>query len=86
MLDDLYFSRKERRGRKDIIPIPIHACAGVVANFVTTRERREFRVCCEKTKTMTMTKLTTDDTDWMGLSQILLYQRIQQMERDFPCS
>ena len=38
----IIFSRKERRGRKDFIPIPIYAGAGGVANFVTTRGRREF--------------------------------------------
>ena len=36
------FSRKDRRERKVLFPLVFHACAGVVANFVTTRVRREF--------------------------------------------
>ena len=70
----IYISRKGRRERKNFIPILIHAGAGGVANFVTTRERREFRVSDKITKTMTMTMtiLTTDETDWMGLSQIFV--------------
>ena len=34
------FSRKERKERRDLFPFLFHACAGVVANFVTTRVRR----------------------------------------------
>ena len=36
------FSRRVRKERKDLFPFVFHACAGVVANFVTTRVRREF--------------------------------------------
>ena len=36
------FSRKDRRERKGLFSFGFHACAGVVANFVTTRVRREF--------------------------------------------
>ena len=63
----IYISRKGRRERKNFIPILIHACTGVVANYVTTRGRREFSVSDKITKTMTMTMtiLTTDNTDWM---------------------
>ena len=35
-------SRKDRRERRDLFPFLFHADAGVVANFVTTRVRREF--------------------------------------------
>ena len=38
----LYVSRKERKERKVLFPFVFHAGAGVVANFVTTRVRREF--------------------------------------------
>ena len=38
----LFFSRKDRKERKVLFPLVFHACAGVVANFVTTRVRREF--------------------------------------------
>ena len=38
----IIFSRKERKERRDLLPFVFHACAGVVANFVTTRVRREF--------------------------------------------
>ena len=36
------FSRKDRRERKVLFPLVFHAFAEVVANFVTTRVRREF--------------------------------------------
>ena len=58
-----------------------HAGAGGVANFVTTRGRREFRVCCEITKTKTMTKLTTD-TDWTDLHRISYINEIKQMKQN----
>ena len=38
----LLFSRKDRSERKVLLPFLFHAGAGVVANFVTTRVRREF--------------------------------------------
>ena len=38
----IIFSRKDRKDRKVLFPLVFHACAGVVANFVTTRVRREF--------------------------------------------
>ena len=38
----IVFSRKDRRERKDLFSFVFHACAGVVANFVTTRVRRVF--------------------------------------------
>ena len=41
-LDCLFISRKGRKERRDLFPFIFHACAGVVANFVTTRVRREF--------------------------------------------
>ena len=41
-LDCLFISRKGRQGRRDLFPFLFHACAGVVANFVTIRVRREF--------------------------------------------
>ena len=55
----------QRAQRAQSFPSMFHAGAGVVANFVTTRGRREFRVSDKITKTMTMTMtiLTTDDTD-----------------------
>ena len=35
----IIFSRKDRKERKIYLPFLFHACAGVVANFVTTRVR-----------------------------------------------
>ena len=40
------FARRERKERRDLLPFVFHACAGVVANFVTTRVRREFYPLC----------------------------------------
>ena len=42
LLTLIFFSRKERKERRDLLPFVFHAGAGVVANFVTTRVRREF--------------------------------------------
>ena len=36
------FSRRVCKERKVLFSFVFHACAGVVANFVTTRVRREF--------------------------------------------
>ena len=42
LLAMIIFSRKDRKDRRDLLPFVFHAGAGVVANFVTTRVRREF--------------------------------------------
>ena len=40
LLAMIIFSCKDRKERRDLLPFVFHACAGVVANFVTTRVRR----------------------------------------------
>ena len=39
---DLVFHAKSAKSAEFLFPFLFHACAGGVANFVTTRERREF--------------------------------------------
>ena len=82
MPDDLYFHAKGAESAKIYSLSVFHACAGVVANFVTTRERREFRVSDKITKTMTMTMtiLTTDDTDWTDFHRFCYINEIKQKQ------
>ena len=44
MIRAIFFARKER---KVLFPLVFHAGAGGVANFVTTRERKEDDSCLE---------------------------------------
>ena len=47
MIRAIIFARKERKERKVLFPLVFHAGAGGVANFVTTRERKEDDSCLE---------------------------------------